>query len=297
MNPPKYLIAKYIPDLARMEPRNVGIIVWSPDGVEARFLAEKISQPGLIDGRSIPSFVESANAFRQWIEFWRAELQKPEVETVDGHRVPQSSPEFLAALQSWNRGNFVLAEAGFLLDPVQADDLTDLADHLFQTLVDSPASDDVRDPTLDEICDRLIGETNLSQDPHFVSRYPVECSIATNTTETFEFSHAYRNGTLQRLYQRVPFPKRKRDLRKTVHDSAWMLEKVIGANVISREQSGILVYATDELQNEKPIQEALHVLATVGRVLNLSDYETVRAEFQALPLLTTASHQQPVGGR
>lgn len=113
MNPPKYLIAKYIPDLARMEPRNVGIILWSPDGVEARFLAEKISQPGLIDGRSIPSFVGSANAFRQWIEFWRAELKKPEVEMADGNRVPQSSPHFLSALQTWNRGNFVLADGDF----------------------------------------------------------------------------------------------------------------------------------------------------------------------------------------
>ena len=39
MNTPKYLIAKYIPDLNRMEPRNIGIVVWSPEGIEARFLA------------------------------------------------------------------------------------------------------------------------------------------------------------------------------------------------------------------------------------------------------------------
>jgi hypothetical protein len=293
MNPPKYLIAKYIPDLARMEPRNVGIIVWSPDGVEARFAAEKINQPGVIDGRSIPAFVGSANAFRQWIEFWRAELRKPEIETAEGSRIPQSAPAFLSALQSWNRGNFVLTEGGFLLDPVASDDLSDLADHLFQKLVDSPTTDEIRDPTLDELCDRLIGETNLSRDPHFVSRYPVECPIATNTTETFEFSHAYRNGTLQRLYQRVPFPKRKRDLRKTVHDSAWMLEKVIGANVVTREQSGLLVYATEELQNERPIREAFDVLATVGRVFNLCDYESVRSEFESLPSLVSSHEPSP----
>ena len=39
MNKTQYLLAKYIPDMHRFEPRNIGVIVWSPDGIEARFLA------------------------------------------------------------------------------------------------------------------------------------------------------------------------------------------------------------------------------------------------------------------
>lgn len=287
MRTPKYVIAKYIADLARMEPRNVGVIVWTPDGIEARFAAEKSDRPGDIDGRSIPSFITSPSAYRQWIQFWRSELEKTEIETAEGKAcVPQGSPDYLAALQSWNRGNFVLVEGGFLLDSIQGDDLGGLADHLYQTLVEATGTDEQRDPTLDELCERLIAETQLTNDPHFISRFPVTCAIATNTNETFEFSHAYRNGTLQRLYQRVPFSRRKRLLRKTVHDSAWMLEKVIEANVVSREQSGVLVYASDELQAEPAIGEALSVLATVSRVLNLRDYDVVKSEFHGLPSLT-----------
>lgn len=55
MNTPRYLIAKYIPDLRRMEPRNIGVIVWSPQGVAARFAAEKADTDGDVDGRSLPS--------------------------------------------------------------------------------------------------------------------------------------------------------------------------------------------------------------------------------------------------
>jgi len=283
MRTPKYLVAKYIPDLERMEPRNIGVVVWSPEGIEARFAAEKPDNPGEIDGRSIPSFVTSSNAYRQWIQFWRAELEKAEIEAADGTTVPHGSPDFLSGLQSWNRGSFVLAEGGMLLDPVHADDLTGLALHLYDWLVEASGTDEPRDPTLDELCDKVLEETRLADDPHFVSRYEITCQVAADTTERFEFSHAYHNGTLWRVYQRVPLSKRKTLLRKTVHDSAWMLEKVAEANIISREHSAALVYVTDEQRSESAISEALQVLASVSRVLNLDDYGAVRNEFASLP--------------
>ena len=289
MNTTKYLIAKYIPDLNRMEPRNVGIVVWSPEGIEARFLAEKPNNPGELDGRSIPSFVTSPSAYRQWIQFWRSELAKAEIESAkSGVRVSRSSLDFLTALESWNQGNFVLAEGGVLLDAIDADDLPTLTEHLFRTLVDTGGADEPRDPTLDELCNRLIEETRLSSDPHFISRYSLSCEVATNTIEKFEFSHAYANGTLQRLYQRVPLSKRKSQLRKTVHDSAWMLEKVIRKELVTRDQSGVLVYVTDEQRADTVVDEAIRVLGSVTRVLNLHDYARVRSEFAELAFLAPA---------
>ena len=56
---PNYLVAKYISDLHRMEPRNIGIIVWTRSAVSARFVAERPNKPGEIDGRSIPPFVRA----------------------------------------------------------------------------------------------------------------------------------------------------------------------------------------------------------------------------------------------
>jgi hypothetical protein len=109
----------------------------------------------------------------------------------------------------------------------------------------------------------------------------VTCEIKTGTSEQFEFSHAYVNGTVW-LYQRVPLSKRKRNLRKTVHDSAWMLEKAIGAGIVNRDRSGALLYVPDEQKGEPLIDEAIRVLDSVTRVLNLRDYERVRREFARL---------------
>ena len=282
MTTPQFAIAKYIPDLSRFEPRNIGVVVWSPDGVEARFVAERRDQPGVIGGRSIPSFVTSPTALRQWIEFWRNEMQKSDIESADGRRFHQTSPEFLSALQSWNRGNFQLVEAGYLLEAFDGSDLSELADQLYEGLVDTSGIDEPRDPTLDEICDRLIAETNLSNDPHFSYRHRVSCPIDSSTVETFEFSHAYANGTIERLYQRVPLPRRKKLLRKSVHDCAWMFEKVVAAEVISREKTAALVHTTGDMESDEAIQQALSVLATVSRVLDLRDYDAVKREFANL---------------
>jgi hypothetical protein len=72
---PRYLVAKYISDLQRMEPRNIGIVVCASGVTCARFLGEKPGRPGHVDGRKVPPFVTSVAAYKQWIEFWRGEFE------------------------------------------------------------------------------------------------------------------------------------------------------------------------------------------------------------------------------
>ena len=81
---------------------------------------------------------------------------------------------------------------------------------------------------------------------------------------------------------------RKSQLRKTVHDSAWMLEKVIRKELVTRDQSGVLVYVTDEQRADTVVDEAIRVLGSVTRVLNLYDYARVRSEFAELAFLAPA---------
>jgi len=289
MKTPRYLIAKYIPDLGRMEPRNVGVILWSPNGVEARFLAEKSDRPGEVDGRSVPGFVTSTQAYRQWIAFWRSELARPEILPLQGReKIPRSSPGFLDVLQTTGRGNFVLVDGGFLLDSVSEEELPRLADKLFASLVDTTGGEESRDPSLEELCQRLVEETRLAADANFRTGHEVTCPVAAGTEERYEFSYAYQNGTLQRLYQRVPLSRRRTPLRKSVHDAAWMFEKVIKAGIIRSDQGAVLVNATPELEAEPEVEQSLRVIASVTRVLNLNDFDRAKAEFESLHEL--ASH-------
>jgi hypothetical protein len=283
MNAPRYFLAKYVPDLRRGEPRNIGIILWSTVGVAARFLAEKTDRLGEVDARRIPAFVTSRPAYKQWVEYWRAELARPEVESVarPGTRVSRSSAKYLDVLSESSRGNFLLTEGGLLLDAIT--DPEDALDYLFERLVETPSAEEPRDPTLDEICDLRIEAANLRDDPHFLTVVSVQCELTDGITESFEFSHAYHNGSIRRLYQRIPMSPKKSWQRKTVHDAAWMFDRVIRADIVARHDAVALVYLPDDSSSE--IGDWLRVLQTVSRIINVGDQAAAEQEFRSLPAL------------
>ena len=288
MTAPRFLLAKYIPDLRRGEPRNIGVVVWTPERVVTRFLAERENLPGDVDGRSVPGFIESVNAYKQWVGYWTKAAAAPRFQPpTGGVEVARSDEAFLQALQQSSRGNFALTEAGYSIDTIPSDDLNDFAAHLYETLVASSAPEEPRDVTLDEVCDELIQETKLRQNPGFHTPYSVNCKIDATTDESFEFSYAFTNGSLQRLYQRVPIPRRKggKALKKTVDASAWMFDRVCRAQFIKKEQGVALVYVSPDQMNDPEVNRSLHVLNSVARVVNLSEREHASDEFKALAAL------------
>jgi len=269
---PRYIVAKYVSDLQRMEPKNIGVIVWTRDEVFARFAAEKTDKPGEIDGRSVPSFVRSTAAYKQWLEFWRTELEsKP---TRGGRALERWSENLVRS----SKGNFWLAEGGTVLDDLPSNAIGALTNHLFLKLVE-PASDENRDLALDEVADNVIRRLRLPRDANFHNRYRVNCRVAPDVTEAFEFSHAYANGSLKRLYQRVPLAGKRTSLRRVVHDSAWMFEKVVGQGIVERDQAIALVYATEDRKSNPAVSWSFDVLRSVARVANLADSNEAMSAF------------------
>jgi hypothetical protein len=118
---PIYLVFKYIPDIYRMEPRNVGVLVWHEGAVCARFL-----DPA-------PEFVKSPNAYRKWVEYWSEELRKPEAQPLVGKPIPVTDKRFLRVLQDISDGNFYLALGGAVSSPIE--NVQEAAEYLFGLLV------------------------------------------------------------------------------------------------------------------------------------------------------------------
>jgi hypothetical protein len=261
-DPPRYIVAKYVSDLQRMEPKNIGIIVCAEGRLSARFLAEKPEKPGEVDGRNVPGFVTSTAVYKQWVEFWRGELNK---------RAKVASLNWLEDLKRSSRGNFLLVDGGLLLESVKPNRLSVLTNDLFSRLVEPISAEESKDPTLDQVADHLIRELRLDQNQNFRTKYELACNVGSNVTERFEFSHAYKNGVLKRLYQRVPLARKRGPLRRTIHDSAWMFEKVVAEGIIKRDQAVALVYATDEHRRDPEVSWSFDVLRSVARVVNLSD--------------------------
>ena len=271
MSTPRYLVAKYIPDYSRMEPRNIGILLWSSEGVRSRFIGEKLN-PGMIDGRSVPPFVHDLSSYKEWVQLWSSEIRNDCIEAMDNSTtVCSSDPSFLDTLKGLSRGHFVLVDGGHLLDSVG--DLDKLLTSLFTTLVaEDEDRDDDKDATLNEVTGEIFESTGLSKSPNFTSNFEIKCRIG-EAEDRFNFSYAYRNGSLN-LIQRVSFPKTKAAAESKVHSTAWMFDRVVKAGEITKEHGFSLVYLTPEMNDEPNVRQGVNVLKEVSTVVNLHDQRT-----------------------
>lgn len=120
-----YQIIRYVPDLRRMEPQNIGVLVQGQSGVTFRLYTR--FRP-LVDK---PDF-DYAN-FRKWREFFDVEINGPQ---IDMFQPPRESPDFLEYLQSRCKGNYILTRP--LHVAMQADNIDGVRDYLYETLVRSP---------------------------------------------------------------------------------------------------------------------------------------------------------------
>jgi hypothetical protein len=287
MNTTKYFLAKYIPDMHRFEPRNIGVVIWSPLGIEARFLAENPNRPGDVDGRSIPDWVTSDSAYRQWVRYWRDALSENSIEPLrGGELIPASSPAFMDALRETAQGNFMLLESGSVMDAVGEQDLPAVAGQLFAQLVLEAASpEEPKDRSFEARCDELLMKTQLKAHPHFKNRFPVTYSRG-GVEEVYVFSHALANGKLDRLFQRFTIPKKKGQIQKSRDAMAWTLESLINGKLVTADQTVLIVDETPERQSETEVDKTLRLLGGMSRLVNIQNpvqAEAIFAEAAKLP--------------
>lgn len=120
-----YQIIRYVPDLRRMEPKNIGVIVQG--GSEVRLRLWTHFRPG--DDK--PDF-DYAN-FRKWREFFEEEVNGPQIALF---QPPHHSPEFLEYLRSRCQGNYILTVP--LHITMRTESINEVTQHLYETIVRSP---------------------------------------------------------------------------------------------------------------------------------------------------------------
>jgi hypothetical protein len=138
-----FVLAQYLPDPLRREARNVGVIVWTPTGIGARFLGERAGAPGRVDEKGAPAFVASLDAYVAWVRYWRRELEKGAIRAAHGARlVARTDRSFLDALASGGPSNYTLAAGGTIGDLGGALDITATVEHLFNRFVLPPGTEE-----------------------------------------------------------------------------------------------------------------------------------------------------------
>jgi hypothetical protein len=117
--PAEFLLAQYLRDPIRREPKNVGLFVIKDGRCAGKFLGEDTAA-GERDLRTI-RFAKEPRIYRKWVEYWREELEAG----ADG---------LLARLAENNGGNYDVIPAGKVSD-TNGDPAELICERLFPLLV------------------------------------------------------------------------------------------------------------------------------------------------------------------
>lgn len=161
----EYWIAQHVPDLFRNEARNVGVIVKSNEKKEARFFGE--IEPGEIDGRILRGLAYPG-VYRQWVQFWRAELSENTMESL------------VAA----NGSHYRIVQGGEVTD-IGDDIPKDIVNYLYGLVVsegglaealgvEDEAAERAALPFVEEIAGRLFRMGILATEPSLIVPHPVQ---------------------------------------------------------------------------------------------------------------------------
>lgn len=293
MSTPKYLIAQYTPDRFRKEPRNIGVVVWTRFGVKGLFQGEKMSSPGEVDGRKIPGFIQSPNAYRERIGFWRRALERGTIQLpAKDDEISADSIEFLEAMQQTGRGRYSLKKGGELLDDVNESDTNDIIQYLYQRLVtsedykpkDVAVTSKQKKSSTDplSVVDDVIEQTKVSSDPYFHTSYELQYQPADDVEEQLEFDYAYMRGSLNRLFEKFKLPKQKRTIARDTHDSIYRFERAQSVMNLRPDQCVTLIYYEEDRESDPNVKRSLGLLGTTARIIHVGNRMKLEREFEGL---------------
>jgi hypothetical protein len=270
----RFVVAKYIPDLRRMEPRNIGVVVWSDGRTAARFLGEDDALPPHLG-------VRDKSNYREWITSWKNQLAKPVLETDRGETVKRSDPAFLDVLREWSRKNYVLVDGGEVADKSSHEDLGVIAEYLFSELVslgETKAEREHEYQVLRAASTHVLREAGLPSLPNWRHTDPMWYK-ALGVLKYFDCDYVL--GPLEHpysIYQRVAL-KHQKTFESTLFHLYWVQQ----SRDFGRERCAAMIVGPASPTKEQSENRAM--LESVATVVDVS-----RADEARCKLLEIASH-------
>ncbi|MGI8594837.1 MAG: hypothetical protein ACR2ML_10815 [Solirubrobacteraceae bacterium] len=216
----RYLIAKYVDNLARNEPTNVGVIVY--DGTEALARFDGENDDARMDLRRVRQRVTGSASYKSWVTYWRAALKDPSILDSDLRDAPPGDHRVIERLLAPSRDFYLELGGAILLD---TDDLPlrETLEDLFRRLVkppDPPAPQSLKDKSKQAMAAAGVA---LDDEARFMENWPVDLNVRGKPIKE-EVSYVVVNGEARYL-QEMPFdPGSERRTRKEAAHCAFLVE-------------------------------------------------------------------------
>lgn len=265
-----YLIAKYVDDLARNEPRNVGVIAYDGAAMLARFDGE--DDQGRMDLRRVKGPRNAAQTFRAWVDYWRAAIDEPHALDRALRDVSPGDVRIADYLLELPSQDFYLERGGTILLDGDELSLYETLTDLFARLVrvpDAPAS-----PSLGDKSRTAIAAAGVRlDDARFEVDVPVTLEFDGGVKLDENVSYAVTNGKRHYL-QEMPFdPGKPTRSQKEASHCVVLFEH--SAEI---RDSGLVLYDRSSVTAEQ--YRLLELLMLYAPVVNVNDVDGAAAKLR-----------------
>jgi hypothetical protein len=257
----RFMVAKYVPDLHRMEPRNIGVILWADSGATvAKFIGEQ--EDGSL---RVPALIEKTDrhAFREWRTYWRHQMASDGIRRRSGEIVPRSSPVFLEALREKSKEQFRLVDGGTFAETIAEREMERALGELYDKIVERPESQLVRAEKLElgDACKKLFESSGIAAREDLKHDLPVPRKVH-GVTRTFTADFALGpTGHPSAILQRVLL---LRD--QSIDSNTLMFEAVLSGTHVPI--CAALVNLNQPL--DRSAREGVKVLGKLAQVIDVS---------------------------
>lgn len=264
-----YLVAKYVDDLSRNEPINIGVIVYDGLDAVARFDGE--NEAGKLDRRRVVNRITGSKAYAAWVAYWRSALREPSSADRSLKGLTAGDPRAVEHLLARPGRDFYLERGGTILLDVDAKTLEANLEDLFARLVRQP--DLPAPPSLKEKSRQALAAAGapLDNEERFKEQIPVRLELEGVAVEQ-EVSYAVMNGDWHFL-QEMPFdPGSTRRSKKEASHCAFLFEHA------AELKGGMILYD----QADIPVGQwaILELLMQYGTTVNVNDIEEAAERLQ-----------------
>jgi hypothetical protein len=258
----RWLVAKYIPDLRRREPMNVGVILVMPDGsAHGRFRAMR--DDGGLDGRSA-RWARSTDNYRAHVDYWRyiAEQGFADGAQLERAVMPLGDESYFLDL-----GGERLSGAQEAIDPDA------FLDRLYAELVEGETPDRTS-LSVTELAEQTLGQLHLPHDAVIQRDFRIESVMGDGATDAVIFDYRFDNGAVH-LIRNVPLSFADQRSWDAVHATLWSFDQA-ATHDLHQAQNYIGFVKPREADSE--LSGQIDVLRSKATVIDVSEPELAAGE-------------------
>lgn len=258
----RYLIAKFIDDPRRMEPRNIGVMLWSGGKVACRFTPAESAR-----------FIHDKATYQRWVAFWTKQAERPELKSQSGELVSRRTSQFVDALALSQKGNYRLYEAGYLPERLRAGEREEAVEFLYSELVATSEAIEEEKAVLPlrDTCADLFEQAGAVGRQEYHPNFRINCSVE-GVWQEFRFDYAWESRTLESVFQRVLLSGQQSVFAATLMFEWLEKSATVGVHKLRKERCFSLINSGDVNTSDSVVSKRLEMLDKFSTLVDVADY-------------------------